>query len=1292
MENDHTSKILYEPLQGKEGNCNDEINSNDKVTPFAKAGFFSTMSFWWLNPLMMKGRKKIIEDEDIPQLRQADQAHTCYLMYTEKMNKLKEKGSSNPPSMWSMIFSCHRKEILISGFFALIKVITVSTGPLLLKAFIDVAEHKAAFAYEGYALTMALFLAKCLESLSERQWNFRTRLIGVQVRSMLSAAIYQKQLRLSNDAKMNHSPGEIVNYVTIDAYKLGEFPYWFHQIWTTCLQLCLALFVVYYSVGLATAGALAAIILTILASSPLTKLQHKYQTKLMEQQDTRLKAITEALANMKVLKLYAWETHFKKVIEVTRKAELRSLSIVQFQRGCQMILFWSSPIIVSVVTFWSCYILGIPLYASNVFTFLASLRIVQEPVRLIPDVATMFIEAKVSLDRITKFLEAPELQNKHARQKGNDPELDLSVFIRCAEISWDTDPSKKATLRRVNLAFKPGAKVAICGEVGSGKSTLLAAVLGEVPRVNGIVHVHGEVAYVSQTAWIQTGTIRENILFGSTKNQIRYQEVLKRCSLLKDIDLLPFGDLTEIGERGVNLSGGQKQRVQLARALYRNADIYLLDDPFSAVDAHTATSLFNEYVMEALSEKTVLLVTHQVDFLPAFNSILLMSAGEILQAAAYDELLASCQEFRELVDAHKDTVGSERNRGYASGKTTTGVSKEAIQKTCIREQQTEASGDQLIKKEERETGDTGLKPYVQYLSHRKGFLFCFLTVCLHFLFVVGQLIQNYFLAADIQNPHVSKVELFTIYSVIGLILAVFLLSRSFCLVRLGCDASDSISSTLLNSLFRAPMSFYDSTPLGRILSRVSSDLNTVDLDVAFKLAVSLGSTLNAYTSTASTIPDLLACSFDMIVSGLPDIEFPSIYLLNMQRYYFSTAKELIRISGTTKSSVVNHLAESIAGAMTIRAFGEEDRFFSHSLDLIDANASPYFHSFSANEWLIQCLEIPCAIVLSASALAMTLLPLGTSSSGFVGMALSYGLSLNVFLIISVQYQCFRAESIISVERLEQYMHLPSEAPEIIESSRPPSNWPTVGKVEICNLKVRYQHNSPLVLRGISCVIEGGQKIGIVGRTGSGKTTLISTLFRLVEPTEGKITIDGLDISTIGLHDLRAQVGIIPQDPTLFRGSVRYNLDPLSEHTDLQIWEVLEKCQLQEAIQQKDEGLNAQVAQDGSNWSMGQRQLFCLGRALLKCSRILVLDEATASIDNSTDAILQKTIRTEFSDCTVITVAHRIPTVMDCTKVLAIRDGKLAEYDEPLNLMNKEGSLFGQLVKEYRSRSTNIGAS
>ncbi|KAL5727195.1 Multidrug resistance-associated protein 7 [Ranunculus cassubicifolius] len=395
----------------------------------------------------------------------------------------------------------------------------------------------------------------------------------------------------------------------------------------------------------------------------------------------------------------------------------------------------------------------------------------------------------------------------------------------------------------------------------------------------------------------------------------------------------------------------------------------------------------------------------------------------------------------------------------------------------------------------------------------------------------------------------------------------------------------------------------------------------------------------------------------------------------------------MRINGTTKSMLGNHLAESIAGAITIRAFEKEERFFTQNLDdLIDRNASPFFHNFAANEWLIQRLEILSATVISSSALAMVLLPPGTFSSGFIGMALSYALSLNISLVLSIQNQCTVANYIISVERLNQYMHIPSEAPTVIHKNRPTPDWPTVGRVEILDLKIRYRPDTPLVLRGISCIFEGGQKIGIVGRTGSGKTTLIGALFRLVEPAGGKIVIDGLDISTIGLHDLRSRFGIIPQDPTLFNGTVRYNLDPLSQHTDLEIWEVLQKCQLQEAVQDKEEGLDAPVADDGSNWSMGQRQLFCLGRALLRRSRILVLDEATASIDNATDTILQRTIRTEFADCTVITVAHRIPTVMDCTMVLSISDGNLVEYDEPMKLMNQEGSLFGKLVKEYWSHS------
>ncbi|OVA15853.1 ABC transporter [Macleaya cordata] len=1215
-------------------NCKSEIEIE---TPFANAGLLSRISFWWLNPLMEKGKKKTLEDEDIPTLRKEDRAETCYLSFMEQLMKQNQTKPSSPPSVfWAIVF-CYWKEILISGFFALLKVLTLASGPLFLSAFIDVAEGKEAFKHEGIILAISLFLAKCLESLSQRQWFFRSRIMGIRIRSLLSAAIYRKQLRLSNAAKTKHSAGEIMNYVTAHAYRVGEFPYWMHRTWTTILQICLGLLILVRALGLATLAALIVIVLTVLINSPLAKLQHKFHTKLMVAQDKRLKAISEALVNMKVLKLYAWETHFKTVIEGLRKEEYKWLSAVQLRKGYNSFLFWASPVMVSIATFWTCYFLKVPLNASNVFTFVATLRIVQEPVRSIPEVIGVVIHAKVALRQIAKFLAAPELQSGNVRHERNKEEPKHAIFIESSNLSWEENQSKP-TLRSINLEVKPGEKVAICGEVGAGN-------------------------------------IQENILFGCTMDKQRYQETLEKCSLVKDLEMLPFGDLTEIGERGINLSGGQKQRIQLARALYQDADIYLMDDPFSAVDAHTATSLFNDYVMGALSGKTVLLVTHQVDFLPAFHFVLLMSDGEILHAAPYHMLLASSREFCDLVNAHKDTTGSEGFPKVVSPQSC-GNSTTEIWKSYFEKQLKESLGQQLIKQEERETGDTGLKPYLQYLNQNNGFVYLSLASLSQLIFMVGQILQNYWMAANVHNPQVSKLRLIVVYLLIGCSSMFFLLVRSLSTVALGIQSSKALFSQLLNSLFRAPISFYDSTPLGRILSRVSSDSSIVDLDLALSFVLAMSTTTMTYTNLGV----LAVITWQSLFASIPMV-YMVIYL---QRYYSASAKELMRIDGTTKSMVANHLGESIAGAMTIRAFEEEDRFFAKNLELIDKNASPSFHTFSANEWLIQRLETLGAIVLCSSALVMVLLPPGTIGSGFIGMALSYGLSLNVALVFSTQKQCTLANHIISVERLNHYMHISSEGPEVIEGNRPIPSWPAVGRVEIHDLKIRYRPDTPLVLHGISCTFVGGHKIGIVGRTGSGKTTLIGALFRLVEPEGGKIIIDGLDISTIGLHDLRSRLGIIPQDPTLFNGTVRYNLDPVSQHTDQEIWEVLGKCQLREAVQEKEEGLSSPVVQDGVNWSMGQRQLFCLGRALLRRSQILVLDEATASIDNATDSILQKTIRTEFANCTVITVAHRIPTVMDSTMVLAISDGKIVEYDEPMKLMKREDSLFGQLVKEYWS--------
>ncbi|XP_071937955.1 ABC transporter C family member 5 isoform X2 [Coffea arabica] len=1206
------------------------------------------------------------------------------------------------------------KEAAWNAIFAGLNTLVSYVGPFLISYFVDYLAGVEAFPHEGYILTGIFFIAKLIETFTSRHWYLGVDILGMHVRSALTAMVYRKGLRLSSSAKNIHTSGEIVNYMAVDVQRVGDFTWYIHDMWMLPFQILLALAILYKNVGIASLATLIATIISIVVTVPLTRVQEGYQDKLMAAKDDRMRKTSECLRNMRVLKLQAWEDRYRLKLEEMRSVEFNYLRKALYSQAFVTFVFWSSPIFVSAITFGTCILLGGQLTAGSVLSALATFRILQEPLRSFPDLVSMMAQTKVSLDRLSEFFLGQELKEDATIVLPRGL-TSVAIEIKDGEFGWDPS-SPRPTLSNIQLKVEKGMRVAVCGMVGSGKSSFLSCILGEIPKIFGEVRICGSSAYVPQSAWIQSGNIEENILFGSPKDKAKYKRVIHACSLKKDLELFSHGDQTIIGDRGINLSGGQKQRVQLARALYQDADIFLLDDPFSAVDAHTGSELFKEYILTALHSKTVIYVTHQVEFLPAADLILVLKEGRITEAGRYDELLRAGTDFETLVSAHHEAIeamefssqSSEESdkhqplegsvlmskRCESVGSSMDMMAKDvqesasASKKNPIKEKnKAKASKNkQLVQEEERERGRVSMKVYLSYMAAAYKGLLIPLIVLAQTLFQVLQIASSWWMAwANPQTvgdqPRTSSLVLILVYMALAFGSSWFVFMRAVLVATFGLTAAQKLFLKMLRTVFRAPMSFFDSTPAGRILNRVSVDQSVVDLDIPFRLG--------SFASTTIQLLGIILVMTDVTWQILLLIVPMAISCLWMQKYYMASSRELVRIVSIQKSPVIHLFAESVAGAATIRGFGQEKRFIKRNLQLLDSFTRPFFCSLAAIEWLCLRMELLSTFVFAFCMVLLVSFPHGSIDPTMAGLAVTYGLNLNARLSRWILSFCKLENKIISIERIHQYCQIPSEAPPIIEDSRPPSSWPERGTIELINLKVRYKESLPIVLHGVTCTFPGGNKIGIVGRTGSGKSTLIQALFRLIEPAGGRILIDGIDISTIGLHDLRSRLSIIPQDPTLFEGTIRGNLDPLEEHSDQEIWQALDKAQLGDVVRQKEQKLDTPVLENGDNWSVGQRQLVSLGRALLKQARILVLDEATASVDSATDNLIQKIIRTEFENCTVCTIAHRIPTVIDSDFVLVLSDGQVAEFDTPARLLEDKSSMFLRLVSEYSSRSSGI---
>ncbi|KFO27170.1 canalicular multispecific organic anion transporter 1 [Fukomys damarensis] len=1334
-----------------------DLSSN----PLSTASFLSSITFSWYDSVVLKGYKQPLTHEDVwdideelktkavvskfevfmtSELQKAKRAlqrqqqksqknseamphglnknqsqSQDVLVLEEAKKKKKSRTAKHFPKSWLIkaLFKTFYVVLLKSFIMKLVHDVSLFLNPQVLKWLIAFVSDKDSYVWTGYIYVILLFVTSLLQSLCLQSYFQMCFVLGMSVRTTIMASVYKKALTLSNANRKEYTIGETVNLMSVDAQKLMDVSSYIHLLWSSVLQIALSILFLWQELGPSVLAGVGVMVLLVPINGILVHKNRNIQFKTMKYKDKRLKLMNEILSGIKILKYFAWEPSFKDQINNFRKKELRNLLHFGQLQSVIMLFLQLAPILVSVTTF-SVYVLvdsNNILDAEKAFTSITLFNILRFPLTMLPLVISVVVQASVSTERLEKYLGGDDMDTSAIRHVCN---FDKAVQFSEASFTWDRD--LEATIQDVNLDIMPGQLVAVVGNVGCGKSSLLSAMLGEMENVHGHITIKGTTAYVPQQSWIQNGTIKENILFGSEFNEKRYQQVLEACALLSDLEVLPGGDLAEIGEKGINLSGGQKQRISLARAAYQDLDIYVLDDPLSAVDAHVGKHIFNKVLGPngLLNSKTRLLVTHSIHFLPQVDEIVVLKNGTILEKGSYSALLAKQGVFAKNLKTftrHSDSEGEATvNDGdeedddsglissieeFPEDAVSLSMKREnSLHRTmsrrsssrhlkplknsfgtqnALKEEEESVKGQKLIKKEFMERGKVKIGNYMKYLQAMRWHSIAFI-VFFYMMNSVAFIGSNLWLSAWTRDsntfnstnyPASQRDMRIGVYGSLGVAQAIFVVIASLLSVYSCNHASKTLHGQLLINILHAPMSFFDTTPTGRIVNRFSGDISTVDES----LPQTLRSWLMCFLGIVSILVMICMATpvFAIIIIPL------GIIYVSVQVFYVATSRQLRRLDSVSRSPIYSHFSETVTGLPVIRAFESQQRFLMCNERAIDTNQKCVFSWIISNRWLAIRLEFVGNLVVFCSSLLMVIYK-STLTGDTVGFVLSNALNITQTLNWLVRMTSETETNIVAVERINEYSNVKNEAPWISDK-RPPADWPSKGEIHFSNYQVRYRDELDLVLKGITCDIGSTEKIGVVGRTGAGKSSLVSCLFRILESAGGQIIIDGVDIASIGLHDLRGKLTIIPQDPILFSGSLRMNLDPFNNYSDEEIWTVLELAHLKSFVSGLQLGLSHEVTEAGDNLSQGQKQLLCLGRALLRKSKILVLDEATAAVDLETDQLIQTTIRNEFSQSTVITIAHRLHTIMDSNKIMVLDNGIIVEYGSPEELLERSGPFY-----------------